>query len=169
MSSKREEEQEFEYLIDRHRASIYHICKVYFPKNKYLQDSLYSDIIYHIWKGKNSFRFECSERSWIYRIAINTAINHYRCMAKNNKNIAITTYIEETLTSEQDNILISELYELIEQLNPIEKAIIYLYLDKIPQVEIGKILGLSQTNVSTIISRIKIKLRNLKEHELRNR
>lgn len=169
MSSKREEEQEFEYLIDRHRASIYHICKVYFPKNKYLQESLYSDIIYHIWKGKNSFRNESSEHSWIYRIAINTAINHYHCFAKTKKNIAITTYIEETLTSEQDNILISELYELIEQLNSIEKAIIYLYLDKIPQAEIGKILGLSQTNISTIISRIKIKLRNLKEYELRNR
>ncbi len=134
-----------------------------------MQESLYNDILYHIWKGKDSFRHEFSEHSWGYRIAINTAINHYHCLAKTKKNIAITTYIEETLTSEQDNILISELYELIEQLNSIEKAIIYLYLDKISQAEIGKILGISQTNVSTIISRIKIKLRNLKKYELRNR
>lgn len=73
------------------------------------------------------------------------------------------------MPNEEDNQLITELYELIEHLNPLEKAVIYLYLDRKKQVEIGQILGLSETNVSTIIGRIKSKLRKIKNNEKPNK
>lgn len=77
--------------------------------------------------------------------------------------------MEESLPNDDENQLIAELYELIEQLNPLEKAVIYLYLDRKKQVEIGQILGLSETNVSTIIGRIKSKLRKIKDNEKPNK
>ena len=73
------------------------------------------------------------------------------------------------MPNEEDNQLITELYELIEHLNPLEKAVIYLYLDRKKHVEIGQILGLSETNVSTIIGRIKSKLRKIKNNEKPNK
>lgn len=156
-------------LIKQNHTIICQVCKVYYPCDRYRQMDLYNDVIYRIWKGIDHFKGKSTERTWIYRIAINTAINHYTTDIRIRKNISITLAMEESLPNEEDNQLITELYELIEHLNPLEKAVIYLYLDRKKQVEIGQILGLSETNVSTIIGRIKSKLRKIKNNEKPNK
>lgn len=153
-------DQKLVQLIKQNHVIICQVCKVYYPCDRYKQMDLYNDIIYRIWKGLDQFKGKSTERTWIYRIAINTAINHYNTDTRTTNNISITLAMEESLPNDEDNQLIAELYDLIEQLNPLEKAVIYLYLDRKKQVEIGQILGLSETNVSTIIGRIKSKLKN---------
>ena len=152
-------------LIKENYSIIYQICRVYFPYDRYKQLNLYNDIVYRVWQGLENFRGKSSERAWIYRIAINTAINHYNSDLRSLNTIRITLDLAEFLPNEDDNQLIKQLYELIDKLNPLEKAVIFLYLDRKPQSEIGNILGLTETNVSTIIGRIKAKLKKMHDNE----
>ena len=117
-----------------------------------------------VWKHFDGYKEEIKITTWIYKIALNTAISFYRNDCKNN--YSRTEFQEAFITcssidnSENDffeNIQL--LYAFIERLNEMDKALILLYLDDTKYFEISEILGISETNVATKISRIKIKLR----------
>lgn len=160
-------DKELSGLIEQHQAAIYQICRVYFPYDHYQRTSLYNEIVYRIWRGMQSFRGESTSRTWVYRIAINTAINFYHADACKRKFIPLNERLAETLPNEEENQMLHDLYALIERLNALEKAVIYMYLDRAPQAEIAETLDLTVTNVSTIIGRIKVKLKKLKDEESR--
>ena len=100
--------------------------------------------------------------TWIYRVALNTAISFYRRESKVKKKV--TTLNDEIIhlpdnyeNSQQENI--SMLYRFIDEMNELDRALILLYLDDYKYQEIADILGITETNVATKISRIKKKLK----------
>ena len=100
----------------------------------------------------------------MYKVALNTAIFYYRNNSKHNsKKVPLDASIISLPHLEPEAELddrITLLYTFIEQLNELDKALMLLYLDDNKQKDIAEILGLSETNVATKISRIK---KNLKE------
>jgi len=148
-------------LIENNKKLIYKVSHMYCDRTIDKKD-LFQDIIFNLWISYSSFQNKSKISTWIYRISLNTAISWFRDHTKQSKNIEYTNMIP-TLTDEGDSTmkeLYDQLYMAINSLEKIDKAVILLLLDEYSYEEISEIIGISKTNVSTKISRIKLKLRN---------
>ena len=159
---KQEAEQQFEQLINEHELLIYKICRMYTYTEADRQD-LFQDIVIQLWNAFPKFKGEAKFSTWLYRVAINTAITGLR-----RKKDFIQSYEHAALpanTSDDNSTDIEEqlqeMYTAIEQLNEIEKAIVMLYLEDKPYEEMEEILGINQGNLRVKMNRVKDKLRNL--------
>ncbi|MFM9908392.1 MAG: RNA polymerase sigma factor [Chitinophagaceae bacterium] len=155
-------QQSFLELIQSNRGIIYKICNTY-CRDKNDREDLAQEIIYQLWKSGKRFDKSYKFSTWMYRIALNTAITFYR---KDKRSDIITTItvnhsaIEDKNDSSGDlEENIKRLQEFINILKDLDKALMLLYLDSKPYAEIAEILGITETNVATKISRIKEKLK----------
>ena len=162
-------EEDFLGIVEQHKKLIYKVVAAYCSHLEDRKD-LAQEIIFQLWKSFESYNEQFKYSTWIYRIALNTAISFYRSETKPQKNnISIDEYIlnfEETPTHENENLAI--LQQFIAALKDLDKALMLLYLEEKSYKEIAQIMGISETNVSTKISRIKAELRtkflNLKQN-----
>jgi RNA polymerase sigma factor (sigma-70 family) len=157
------EKETFIRVIKDNQNLIYKICYSYCQNPENRKD-LQQEILMQLWNSFSKFDGRVKMSTWIYRIALNTAISYYRKDWKHtNKTIRLDasvialTHFEEDAELEDQIVM---LYRVIEGLNELDKALILLYLDDNSYKEIADILGISETNVATKISRIK---KNLKE------
>ncbi len=153
-------EKEFVALIHDYQNIIYKICRLY-RDNKEDQEDLFQEIVYQLWKSYPGFRGESKVSSWMYRIALNTAIAVYR-----KSKIAVDYYEEfpEHLhLADEKNISQNEerLFQALRRLNDSEKAVISLYLEDFNYAEIAAITGLSESNIGVRLNRIKHKLKQI--------
>jgi len=155
-----QDKKEFIELIKQNEGLIYKVTKVYATNEDEGKD-LYQEIVYQLWKSFPSFRQEAKISTWMYRIALNTAIawlnkekrkGHYIAVDEQllNKPVITDTVAEERAAA---------LYAVIQQLDTIEKGIILLYLEGKTYDEIAAITGFSATNVGTRLGRIRQKLK----------
>lgn len=153
-------EKEFVALIHDYQNIIYKICRLY-RDNKEDQEDLFQEIVYQLWKSYPDFKGESKVSSWMYRIALNTAIAVYR-----KSKISVDYYEEfpEHLhLSDEKNISQNEerLFWALRRLNDSEKAVISLYLEDFNYAEIAAITGLSESNIGVRLNRIKHKLKQI--------
>lgn len=153
-------EQEFLKSIHNYQNIIYKICKMYRDKRKD-QEDLFQEIVYQLWKSYPSFRGESKISSWIYRIALNTAMAIYR------KPALPVEYVEkmpEQIYADRGQ-QVSEneerLFNTLRKLNDSEKALISLFLDDFTYREIAAITGITESNAGVRLNRIKTKLKNI--------
>ena len=147
-------------MIDTHQNIIYKIALTY-RDNKEDQEDLFQEIVFQLWKARDSFRNESKISTWIYRVALNTAIAIYR---KNKVAMNYQERIPESLhPSDDQDISENEerMYQALRQLNDIEKAIVSLYLEDYTYQEIADIVGISENYVGVRINRIKQKLKKI--------
>lgn len=140
-----------------HKGIIWRICKIY-RKDKDGQDDLYQDIILNAWESYPRFEGRSKFSTWLYRVALNTALHQNR----KNKFLKSWVDIEEAATimnEEPNNDQILILLKAIYQLDSLEKGIVILYLDGLPYKEIGEVMGLTESNVGVRLNRIKSKLK----------
>lgn len=142
--------------------------------NSYCKDiedrnDLIQEITIQLWKSYKNYNVDYKISTWMYRIAINVAISFYRKTSR-KENLIQPLNEESIFISDNENIDSSEnikqLYHFISKFNALNKALILLYLDQYSYEEIASVLGISKTNVSTKISRIKKHLKkefNLKK------
>jgi len=152
-------EKEFIELIKNHQGILHKICNVYFIRNPYKED-YYQEILIRLWKSYPSFRNQSAFSTWLYRVALNTAIDLIR---KENLQPVHTelSQIEYNIPDHEHNIDSEKketLYQAIGQLSDVEKAIILLYLEDYSYKEISEIIGISESNTGVKISRIKNQL-----------
>lgn len=153
---------EFIRIINENNAIISKICFGYTNNYEDRRD-LKQDIIIQLWKAYPSFNHQSQISTWIYRIALNTAISNFRRTKRTIQESALSQsnyQIPDTNENKELNDNIAILYQLIHKLNDLDKAIMLLYLDDRSYKEIAEIVGISETNVATKINRIKSKLRN---------
>ncbi len=150
-------------LVQEHKAMLYKVCNLYCHTNFDRQD-LFQEIIIQLWKSYPKFRGDSKFSTWLYRIALNTAISDLR---RQKKNITITepsllpTEIEDVQYYKQKEEQLDQLYSAISQLTEVEKAITMLYLEDKSYDEMEDILGINQNNLRVKMNRIKEKLRKL--------
>jgi len=158
------EKDKFISVIKDNQRLIYKICYSYCSNPESRKD-LQQEILMQLWNSFSKFDGRIRISTWIYRIALNTAISFYRkdCKYHDKKATIDASIISlsnfESYGSEIDGKIIM-LYQFIERLSEIDKALILLYLDDNKYKNIADILGISETNVATKINRIK---KNLKE------
>lgn len=154
-------EHEFVQVIKENEGIIFKITTIY-TDDKEDQQDLYQDIVYQLWKSFESFRKESKFSTWMYRIALNTALTRI----KKNKHKGHSVSIDKVVLGHTDfndtefEKRIKQLYAQIHQLNVLEKALMLLLLEGKKYDEIAEITGLSPSNVGTRISRIKSKLKS---------
>ena len=154
--------KEFTDLINNNRALIFKVCNLYCNNAEDRKD-LFQEVVLQLWKSYPSFRKESAGSTWIYRVALNTAISNFRKESKKPENVSISLYDIEipALSGTDANENKSILYAAINDLSEIEKAIILLYLDEKSYDEISEIIGITNTNVGARLNRIKTKLSKL--------
>ena len=154
-------EESFTRIIKENEGLIFKITTIY-TENGQDQKDLYQEIVYQLWKSYDSFRNESKISTWMYRIALNTAIGQLKKSKKHSNKTGIDQVVlqqTENYDTEFENRL-KMVYEQIHQLNILDKGLILLLLEGKKYEEISEITGLSETNVGTRISRIKQKLKS---------
>jgi RNA polymerase sigma-70 factor (ECF subfamily) len=154
--------EHFISLFESNLGIILKISRAYTSTEQDRED-LVNDIAYEMWKSFPRFQGKSKLSTWVYRIALNTAMNYRRSTRKKRDFItgAIETYAGEPSSETDSNPHLELLYECIAELDEFSKAIILLYLDGYKHEEIAEITGISRTNVGTRISRIKEQLQNM--------
>jgi RNA polymerase sigma-70 factor (ECF subfamily) len=123
-------EQEFLKAIELHKGILYKVSRMYFDKPEDQQD-LVQEIILQLWKSLNSFEGKSEFSSWMYRVALNTAIVFFKKEKRKQDNFTIIKnepIDNEVYDSEKDQQLV-HFYKAVNQLTKIEKAIIILLID----------------------------------------
>jgi len=151
---------EFVALVKNNQKLIFKVCTSYCSNPENRKD-LQQEILIQLWNAFPKYNGSVKLSTWMYRIALNTAISFFRKDCKHAKRRSDVDASVISLPETDDgaqNERIKSLYQCIEQLKPADKALMLLYLDDVKQAEIADILGISQTNVSTKIGRIKKEL-----------
>jgi RNA polymerase sigma factor (sigma-70 family) len=150
----------FLQLIKDNQGIINSICHVYFKDTEDLKDAR-QDIILQLWKSLPTFRNDSKVSTWIYKVALNTILAKVK---KDNKNAPVEPLSDFHLDkgTDTDNALhddLKQLLYLIDQLEATDKATVILHLEGYSNKEIAEALKLTATNISTRMSRIKIRLK----------
>jgi RNA polymerase sigma-70 factor, ECF subfamily len=155
------EEKKFVNLINEHQGLIHKVCIMY-ENDPEVRNDLFQEIVLQLWKSFPSFRGEAKISTWMYRIALNTAISGFRKETRKIKtedlrevHFNISEHGDET----EENL--QKLQRAIRQLNEIDRAMIMMALEEIPYEEIAETIGISQNNVRVRMNRVREKLRKL--------
>lgn len=156
-------EDQFIHMINNHRGILYKVCNLY-ARNKDDKEDLFQEIILQLWKSFPNFRNESLLSTWMYRVALNTAISSFRKESKKPERQSISKAEfqipdMDSIPIENENLIM--LNAAIQQLTRIEKALIMLYLEEKSYQEISQILGISNSNVGVKLNRIKTKLEKI--------
>ena len=149
-------------LIEQNKGIIIKICNSY-CKNKNDREDLAQEMIYQLWKSGKSFNDDYKFSTWMYRVALNVAISFYRQSKRTGNNVELAEWhinIEdgpEDHSEKENNIRL--LQQFISEMKELDKALLLLWSDSKSYKEIAEILGISETNVATRISRLKDKLK----------
>lgn len=153
-------EQEFIKRVNASQGIIHKVCRMYCDDSSYRKD-LAQEILIQLWKSYPSYRGEASFSSWMYRVALNVAIQFLK-KEKKRKLLFLTVQefkevIDPDLLQEQAEKT-KRMYQLIGQLDQLEKAIILLHLEGHPPKEIAGVVGITPNYVRVKINRIKKKM-----------
>ena len=160
--------KQFKNIIDEHNGILYKIGRSYTLEEADFKD-LYQEMLIQLWKSLDRFQGKSKVSTWIYRIALNTALTYKRNL-KRRKRVDTLEHIGEKLACEgqknreavtEKEQKIELLYKCIYLLKKDDRAIILLYLDGRKYEEIAEIIGLTTSHVGVKIKRIKDRLQRL--------
>ena len=156
------DKDDFLELVQQNINIIHKVCNIYCYKKAYWEDT-YQEIVYNLWKSYPSFRKESQFTTWMYRVALNTALSQNRKEKKNLPVIepAIRDTEDSKADADEEQKKIDLLHSAIDSLRQIDKAIVLLWLEKKSYAEISVVTGLSESNVSVRLVRIKEKLKTI--------
>jgi len=150
-------------LVQEHRSLLYKVCRVYCFTEADRQD-LFQEMVIQLWRSYPTFRGESKFSTWLYRIALNTAISDLR---KQNRRPSTTStddippsLPDLTWPGEEEEQL-QQLYTAINKLSDVEKALVMLYLEDRSYEEMEEIMGINQNNLRVKMNRIREKLRKM--------
>ncbi len=157
-------EHQFELLVRQHKRTIYTVCYM-FSHNKTEIDDLFQEILIRLWNGFDHYEGRSSAQTWVYRVALNTAINQDKKERHRIETIPLTVDIDPYEADDPSSQQIRELYNLISRLDLIDRSLVLLWLEGVNYDEIGAIIGITPNNVGVKLARIKEKLVNMSKNK----
>jgi RNA polymerase sigma-70 factor (ECF subfamily) len=165
------DEHKFLELLNENRNRILRICRVY-AWNSADQDDLYQEILVQIWRGLPDVKEKQFANTWLYRVAINTAISFARKRGARTDRVVYVEHtdlartIESRQTTEQNaEDRLASLYNAIYRLDPVERALVTLFLEGLSYEQIAEATGITANNVGVMLHRAKKKLPSLLKEE----
>jgi len=159
----KELEHNFVELLEKHQNIVHKVCRLY-TNNQDAHNDLFQEITIQLWKAYPKFRGNSKFSTWMYRVGLNTAITIYR---KNKRRIRTQEFdafqfkISAEAFDDTEEQQLKLMYKAVHQLNDIEKALIFLYLEDKNYSEISETMGISEVNARVKMNRIKTKLRTI--------
>ena len=153
-------ENEFLHLIDQNQNIIHKVCNIY-CSNPADREDLYQEILLNAWKGFKHFRHESKFSTWLYRVALNTAITGLKKKQRHTSAELLSHEIAalpDINTGEDD---LKAMRQAVEQLSAVEKAIVMLFFEDYSYQQIADIVGITANNVAVRMNRIRTKLKEL--------
>lgn len=160
---KSSSEAEFVKQLQENQNIIHKICRLY-TSDEDSHNDLFQEITIQLWKAYPNFRGDSKFTTWAYRVGLNTAITLYRKKKKTLDTIEFQSSYhlikQEDYNFEEEEQL-KLLYSAISELNDIEKALVFLYLEDKDYAEISETLGISEVNARVKMNRVKGKLKKI--------
>jgi RNA polymerase sigma factor (sigma-70 family) len=156
-------EAEFLSDFEKNQNIAHKICRMY-TTDQEAHNDLFQEITIQLWKNYSKFRGDAKFSTWMYRVALNTAISLYRKSTKSIKTDDFSDVAFRISSTEYDDTeekQLEALYKAIHQLNDIDKALIFLYLEDKNFHEIAETLGISNVNARVKMNRAKEKLKSI--------
>jgi RNA polymerase sigma-70 factor (ECF subfamily) len=155
-------ENEFLALIEVHKGILHKISKMYMDTRDDQQD-LFQEMIYQIWRSYDSFNHESRFSTWMYRVAVNTALLFFK---KEKRNIPFAGEVPDQLPyeegqSDRHELQLVHFYQAVNKLESIEKALIFYHLENYSHKETAENLGISEVNARVKLSRAKTRLKEI--------
>ncbi len=160
-----EKEQIFSKLIKDNQGLIIKVSRLY-TNSLEDEEDLFQEIVLQLWRSYDTFKGQSKISTWMYRVALNTAITLFRKKKKSPKTDELMEhhqrdYLEDDNDEKQSQIAL--LYKVIKLLPRVERAIVVMYLDDQPYREIAETLGISEVNARVKMNRLKKTLKELME------
>ena len=159
-----QDQDRFLTLLEAHKAILYKIANAYCRDPEQRQDVV-QEIVAQLWRSFGRYDDRASFSTWMYRIAVNVAISFYRNQGRWARRAelveapALEILALDRAVADEPSDDIRQLHRFIASLDPMNRALVILYLDGQSHAAIGEILGITASNVGTRIGRIKERLR----------
>jgi RNA polymerase sigma-70 factor (ECF subfamily) len=155
-------DDDFLALLNEYRGAIYRVCRTY-TASVGDREELFQEVVYQLWRALRSYRRESSPMTWVYRVALNTAITALRRRTRRPAHVPLEAALDvHSPPTEASNEGQTELlYRAIRSLSDIERALVTCYLDDLSYRQIADVLGISENNVGVRLNRTKAKLQDL--------
>ena len=154
-------EREFTQLVHEQKSTIYTVCYM-FARDKDEAADLFQDVLINLWKGIGKFPNDSEISTWVYRVSLNTCIS-----ADRKKRKMPTTRLDMNIDlfddDDTDSRQIQVLRQRIQRLQPLDRAIVLLWLESLSYQEIADIVGLTPKNISVRLTRIRLQLKQMKD------
>ncbi|WP_109300306.1 RNA polymerase sigma factor [Aquimarina sp. AU474] len=159
----KELEHSFVTNLEQNQNIVHKVCRIY-TSNQDAHNDLFQEITIQLWKAYPKFRGDAKFSTWMYRVALNTAITLYRKSKRSIKTSDLDTMNFKIKAEEYDDEVEQQLklmYTAVKQLNDIEKALVFLYLEDKSYREIADTMGISEVNARVKMNRVKTKLKKI--------
>lgn len=154
-----DDQKQFSVMVRQNKNTIFTVCYM-FSKDQEEVNDLFQEVLIRLWQGFDNYKGNSKERTWIYRVALNTCISFDRKKRRHNKK---QVYMGDDLfgCNEHDSQQTEVLHKRITRLRPLDRAIVLLWLEDISYEEIGSIIGITAKNVSVRLYRIREQLKSM--------
>lgn len=159
----KELEHSFVTNLEQNQNIVHKVCRIY-TSDPDSHNDLFQEITIQLWKAYPKFRGDAKFSTWMYRVALNTAITLYRRSKRSIKTSDLDTVNFRIKAEEYDDEVEQQLklmYSAVKQLNDIEKALVFLYLEDRSYKEIADTMGISEVNARVKMNRVKTKLKKI--------
>ncbi|CAM4192658.1 RNA polymerase sigma factor [Gillisia limnaea] len=159
----KELEHQFVTNLEQNQNIVHKICRIY-TNDQAAHNDLFQEISIQLWKAYPKFRGDAKFSTWMYRVALNTAITLYRKKKRGIQTIDYDSVHFRIKAEEYDGEAekqLTLLYSAVKELNDIDKALVFLYLEDKNYKEISETLGISEVNARVKMNRVKTKLKKI--------
>lgn len=156
-------ETQFLQLIGENKGILYKICKIY-QDDPDDRDDLLQEMVLQLWRAFDTFRGDSKFSSWMYRVALNTAIVFFKKQKRRPDDQPMPAqfdHADDHSAAEEKEEKLAIFYKAVQYLNKVEKALIYLYMEDQPYDDIAATLGITPLNVRVRLNRVKNKLKDI--------
>jgi RNA polymerase sigma-70 factor (ECF subfamily) len=156
-------QEKFVTLLEENQNIVHKVCRLY-TNNRDQHNDLFQEVTIQLWRAFPKFRGDAKFSTWMYRVALNTAITLYRKSKRTVQTQDFDNVMFRISSEEYDDTVelqLKVMYNAIKDLNDIEKALVFLYLEDKNYKEISETMGITEVNARVKMNRVKGKLKKL--------
>lgn len=161
-------ERDFQHIIDEHYGILFKIGRAYTQEEADFED-LYQEMLIQLWKSYSRFRGQAKLSTYIYRVALNTALTHQRKQRKQSQLLSLNEGSRQIVDNSHSELIKVQqkeqqtqlLYSCIYALKKEDRALILLHLEGKSYDEMAEIMGITITNIGVRLLRCKKRLQKL--------
>lgn len=154
----------FAELYQAYRDMVFHLCRGFMKGDADAAHDLSQEVFINCWQAMDTFRGQATQKTWVYRITVNTCLQHLRRHRKQVR-VPLTEHLQVAAPPPPPSDPYQALYQAIGRLGEVDRLVIMLVLDELSYEEIAQITGLAAGTLRVRIHRIKKSLKKILDHE----